>query len=157
MLPPLSRPAPEIGKRFSKSWGRPTADLVTLTGSLLMAETFDWTVEESLTRLKSDVCVQMALGLPENPTDKECVVSERTYYEFRKKFLEANGPWLAALSITRHLCEVYCVEAEIVRLDSSDVRSNVKGPPHQGRAFPGVPLLLREGAREGAPVGGARP
>ncbi|MDR1313974.1 MAG: hypothetical protein LBQ12_09830 [Deltaproteobacteria bacterium] len=135
VLPALPGMALEAGKLFSKFWGRPTADLVTLTGRCLMAEAFDWTAEEPIRRLASDMFVQMALNLPENPTDRERVVSERTRYDFRKKFQEAGGPRLAALSLTSRLNNLYCVEAKAVRLDSSDVRSDAKGLAAGGALF----------------------
>jgi hypothetical protein len=135
VLPPLEFLALEVSKRFSKSWGRPTADLITLTGIFLMAEAFDWTVGETLRRLKSDNFVQMGLGIPENPTDNECIVSERTFCDFRKKFKEVDRPWLAALSITKHFSGVYCVKVEVVRLDSTPVRSNVKDLATRGALF----------------------
>jgi hypothetical protein len=74
-----------------------------MTGLKLMADIFDWTARESLTRLRSDIFVQMALDLPEIPTDDERFLSERTWYDFRKKLQEADGPWLAALSIQEPL------------------------------------------------------
>jgi hypothetical protein len=107
-------------------------------------------------RLLSAHFVQMALGLSENSTDRECVVSERTFYDFRKKFQEVDGPWLVALSITSYLCDMYSVEVEVVHFDSSDVRSNVKNLSSRGRTFPGVPLLRRKGVPEGVPGGGGR-
>jgi hypothetical protein len=54
------------------------------------------------------------------------VISERTFHDFRDKFVEVDGPCLAALLTTKHFCETNCVEVKVIRLDSTDVRSDIR-------------------------------
>jgi hypothetical protein len=92
-------------------------------------------VKETLGRVRSDTDVHRALGLGCDPSDRECVISESTFYDFRDKFPEVDGPRRAALLTTKHFCQMYCVEVKVVRYDSTYVMSNIRDLNTGGALF----------------------
>jgi hypothetical protein len=58
----------------------------------------DWTVKKALHALKCDTFVKYSLGLPDYASYDAVRISEKTYYTFRKRFLEARGPETAYCS-----------------------------------------------------------
>ncbi|MDR1080143.1 MAG: transposase, partial [Deltaproteobacteria bacterium] len=135
MLPVLPELAQAVSSLYDRSAGRPSSDLVTMTGANILGETFDWTVKETLGRVRSDTEVHRALGLGCDPSDRKCVISENTFYDFRDKFPEVDGPWHAAMLTTKHFCQTYSAEVKVVRFDSTDVRSNIRDLNTRGALF----------------------
>jgi hypothetical protein len=73
-----------IEQLYCENNGRPTKDLYTLTGMLILQRYFDLTDYQTRFTLSASIAWQTALNIT-NPTDKTCYISPRTLWDFRNK------------------------------------------------------------------------
>ncbi|MDR2613544.1 MAG: hypothetical protein LBG06_12265 [Deltaproteobacteria bacterium] len=129
VLPLIPGPTILVSKRYH-AWngrpGRPSKDINTLTGLRILQEMKDWTVKQALRALKCGTYAKCSLGLPDHAPDGAVRISEKTYYTFRKRFLEAGGPETACLQMTCAFLRAFKVDTSSVRIDSTHVCSNIK-------------------------------
>ncbi|MDR1035407.1 MAG: hypothetical protein LBT40_02170 [Deltaproteobacteria bacterium] len=148
ILPLLPELALLVASRYCQDNGRPTTDLETLTGLYILMVMMDWTVETALERIQEPSGrIHRALGLPENPTDADIMFSVRTFYQFMKNFQEVDGPSQAFLKITLFILKKFNVDVRIVRMDSTDVESNIRDLRRHQLIRVTVQLFMREFGR----------
>lgn len=119
-------PVEEVGGQFSETMGRPTKELYSACGLLLLMEFNDWTVEEAADAYMFDGRVQFALNLGRDNQSLSTRTIERYQAIFRDKEI-AQG---LANRVTSHLVEVLELKVDKLRLDSTHVFSSMA---HFGR------------------------
>ncbi len=77
-------PAEELGQHFHPDIGRPTKELYSVAGLILIKEFMDWTDETAADRYSFDVSIQYALNLP--PLQQ--AMCERTLERYLKLFCQ---------------------------------------------------------------------
>ena len=73
-------PAAELGEHFDDQFGRPTKELDSMAGPLLIMEFKDWTVPDAAEAYMFDVATQYALNLrPENQSMCERTIEHEQF------------------------------------------------------------------------------
>jgi hypothetical protein len=114
-------PAEELAKSFSETFGRPTKELFAIVGLLLMAEFYDWTVDETADAWSLHAGTQFALGLPR---DRQSLCP-RTVDNYRRLLRESGVAQEVFETVTASLLRELGVEIKKQRLDSTHVLSNM--------------------------------
>lgn len=114
-------PAYELAERFDPKLGRPTKELFSMAGLLLVAEFKDLTVDQTASAYTFDASVQFALNLPRDGQ----YVSPRTIDNYRKLFRESDLAQQIFQDVTRTLVEELGIEVSRQRLDSTHVLSRM--------------------------------
>ena len=114
-------PTEEVGKHFSESMGRPTKELYSACGLLLLMEFNDWTVEKGADAYMFDARVQFALNL-----GRDCQsMSTRTVERYQAIFREEEMAQTIMDRVISRLVELLEINIETLRLDSTHVFSNM--------------------------------
>jgi hypothetical protein len=58
-------------------------------------------------------------------SDEFCLLKESSFYDFRNKFVDIDGPLLGAKAIVSHFCKEHCTKIKIARLDATYVLPNI--------------------------------
>jgi hypothetical protein len=91
----------------------------------VLQELFNWTDAEALEALMHNNKVQYALGIP-NITDREVFISPRAYAYYRAKLTSNSFGQSMFDSVTLRLAEKFNVETACQRLDSVNIKTNMK-------------------------------
>jgi hypothetical protein len=114
-------PAQELGRKLHECIGRPSKELYSVAGLLLVMELKDWTVDEAVHAYRFDLALQYALNLP--PGGRE--LCEKTIDRYRKVFREDELAQSVMQRVTAKLVELTQVRVERQRLDSTHVFSHM--------------------------------
>jgi hypothetical protein len=118
-------PVERIAPRFHPSFGRPTKELHTMLGVLVLQQMQDLTDEEVVKALAYDLQWQYALNLG-GETDAEKYVSERTVRSYRGMLIELGLDGVLFEGLTAKLAKVFKVPMSKQRLDSTHIVSNMR-------------------------------
>ena len=118
-------PVDKIAESFCPSNGRPTKDLVTMTGLVVLQEMFNLTDEDVLGSLIADSRFHMALGLTEL-TDATLSITPRTYHSFRKRLATLDLGGVLFADVTKKLIKRFGVDLSHQRIDSVHIVSNMR-------------------------------
>jgi hypothetical protein len=118
-------PVARIAPRFHPSFGRPTKELHTMLGMLVLQQMRDLTDVEVVTALAYNLQWQYALNLA-GETDAEKYVSERTVRSYRGLLIELELDGILFESLTAVLAKVFKVPKSKQRLDSTHILSNMR-------------------------------
>ena len=89
ILEMLERPVTKLAERFHKTIGRPTKELYSMAGLLLLKQFNNWTTQETVAAYMFHADVQFALNL-----DGTCQsITDRTIEHYEKIFLEDRLFW----------------------------------------------------------------
>jgi hypothetical protein len=114
-------PANELGEYFDPEIGRPTKELFSIAGLLLVKEFNNLTNSEASDAYMFDVAIQYALNLqPEQQS-----LCERTVERYLKIFRESEMPKQIMQQVTCKLVELLELDVSKQRLDSTHVKSNM--------------------------------
>jgi hypothetical protein len=114
-------PVDEVGTCFDDSMGRPTKELYSACGLMLLMEFNNWTVEQAADAYMFDARVQFALNLGRDRQSMCTRTIERYQVVFRDKELGK----VVNDRITRHLVDLLELEVDKLRLDSTHIFSNM--------------------------------
>jgi len=118
-------PVDRIAPRFHPNFGRPTKELHTMLGVLVLQQMLDQTDAETVETLAYDVRWHYALNLP-GETDAEKYVSERTVRNYRRMLIELELDGVLFEGLTAKLAKVFKVPVSKQRLDSTHIVSNMR-------------------------------
>jgi len=118
-------PVFQIASRFSDHMGRPSKELYTAVGAMLLQQMLDLTDEEVVRALAFDIQWHYALDLP-NATGDSVYMCPKTVWTFRQMAMEEGLDGAAFEKITGELLKIFKVETGNQRLDSTHVYSNMK-------------------------------
>ena len=118
-------PVDKVAPFFSEDFGRPTKELHTMLGGLILQQAFDLTDEETVTQLSFNIQWHYALNITEE-TDSAKYISPKTLWNMRKIVTENGLDTVIFEGITGKLARVFNVDTTHQRLDSVHIQSNMR-------------------------------
>ncbi len=110
---------------FSKVTGRPTKELYTMLGVLLLQQAHDLTDEETVSQLAFNIQWHYALNLIDE-SDSAKYLSLKTLWTFRQLMIEKEMDSALFNEVTDKLAQVFQVNADNQRIDSVHIKSNMR-------------------------------
>ena len=123
VLPKL--PAYEFSLLFSDITGRPTKELFTVLGVVLLQQMHDLTDEETINQLSFNTLWHYALNITEE-SDSAKYMCPRTLWEMRDLVARTGFDKCLFERVTSGLAKAFKVETSAQRLDSVHVKSNMR-------------------------------
>lgn len=114
-------PVRQIGEHFHPTFGRPTKELYSMAGLMLLQELNNWTNPETVEAYLFRTDVQFALNL-EPGQDEMC---DRTWERYRALFIDDELAHAVMDAVTRKLIDELDLSIDRQRLDSTHVFSNM--------------------------------
>lgn len=114
-------PVEILGGSFSPSLGRPTKELYSMAGLLVIKAFMDWTEEEALTAYRFHLDVHYALNLSPKAED----LSLRTLQRYARLFVENDLAGAVMHDVTTTLVRECGIRIDQQRLDSTHVFSDM--------------------------------
>jgi len=116
-------PVDRVGEHFDPRFGVPTKELYGMVGLIVLAETFDWTEEETVHRYLMDLEVRYAL----NRSGTHDSMSLATLQRYRRILREDDLAQEIFVSITDRLLTELNLDTSQQRLDSTHIFSDMAG------------------------------
>lgn len=120
-----SLPVDLVKPFFSKTMGRPTKELYTMLGVLLLQQTHNLTDEEAVAQLSFNIQWHYALNLTEE-SDASKYLSLKTLWTFRQIMIENELDVALFNATTDKLAKVFQVNTDNQRIDSVHIKSNMR-------------------------------
>ena len=114
-------PVDELGRDFDPVIGRPTKELYSMAGLMVVKEFMNWTDEETLTAYRFHTDVHFALNMEPVAHD----LSPRSLERYRKTFVENELAVRIMHEVTAKLVEACGVRIDEQRLDSTHIFSDM--------------------------------
>ena len=118
-------PVEQIAPHFKEGFGRPTKELHTVLGVLLLQQTMDLNDQTAIEQLCFNIQWHYALNIPEESDDAK-YISEKTLYTMRQLMITHNLDDLMFDSISDKLSLVFGVDTKKQRIDSVHIQSNMR-------------------------------
>jgi hypothetical protein len=118
-------PVGDLSDCFKENVGRPSKELYTMLGVLVLQHVHDMTDEEVSRALAFDMMWHYALDL-RGESDAEKYVTGRTVRKYRRMALEKDLDEMLFEKLTDKLLKAFGVNADKQRLDSTHILSNMK-------------------------------
>ena len=118
-------PIRELASSFSKTTGRPTKELYTMLGVLVLQQAHDLTDEETIYQLAFNIQWHYALNITDE-SDSAKYLSLKTLWNFRQLLIEKKLDSVLFEKITAKLAEVFNVNTDKQRIDSVHIKSNMR-------------------------------
>jgi hypothetical protein len=122
-------PVEKIAHHFHPSMGRPSKELYTAMGLLILQQLLDLSDSETVSTLAFDTRWQYALDITGN-SDGETTMAERTLREYRRVVVEEGLDSYLFEQLTDELTAAFGVDTSRQRIDSTHIRSYMR---HLGR------------------------
>ncbi|MDR2339600.1 MAG: transposase [Deltaproteobacteria bacterium] len=116
---------------YSADNGRPSHNLRTLLGLMVIQHYFDFTDQQTLNALARDIGIHYALRI-DDWSDTTARVSRRTWIKFRNLVVEIELLDKMMADITAMFAEAYSADTSCVRMDSVHIESNTKNIKRSG-------------------------
>jgi len=123
ILPEL--PVSELSPFFNTGFGRPTKDLYTVVGVLILQQTHDLTDQEAVDQLSFNIQWHYALNIAEE-SDSAKYMCPKTLWTMRTIVAENGLEDILFNAGTQKLAEVFSVDTDKQRIDSVHIRSNMR-------------------------------
>ncbi len=120
-----SLPVDKLAPYFDKSFGRPTKELHTVLGVLILQQSFDLTDMETVEQLAFNIQWHYALNIADD-SDSEKYMCPKTLWSMRNIVATNNLDGPIFEDITSNLAEAFKVDPTHQRLDSTHIKSNMK-------------------------------
>ena len=114
-------PAPEIANHFNRTFGRPTKELYSIAGLLLIKEFMDWTEEEAANAYMFNADIQYALNLGRDNIS----MCSRTVQRYEAIFRKHEYARDIMAAVTVKLISELELDISKQRLDSTHIFSNM--------------------------------
>lgn len=118
-------PVKEIKSNFSKNMGRPTKELYTMLGVLVLQQAHNLTDNETISQLAFNIQWHYALNIIDESDDAK-YLSLKTLWNFRQLVIENNLDSIIFDKITSRLAESFNVSTDKQRIDSVHIKSNMR-------------------------------
>jgi hypothetical protein len=123
ILPKL--PLREFAAFFDPRFGRPTKDLSTVLGLLILQQTLDLDDEEAIEQLAFNMQLHYALDIIEE-SDEAKYICPKTLWSMRRIAVENGLESILFRAGTQSLATVFNVDSEKQRIDSVHIQSNMR-------------------------------
>jgi len=120
-----SIPVNEVGKHFNATFGRPTKELYSMLGALILQQTFDLTDEETIQQYAFNIQWHYSLNISEE-TDNAKYISLKTLWNNRNIVAQNNLEDDIFKAGTDKLAQVFNVNIDKQRIDSVHIKSNMR-------------------------------
>ena len=118
-------PVEHIAAYFREGIGRPSKELHTVLGVLLLQQTMDLSDKAAIEQLCFNIQWHYALNIPEESDDAK-YISEKTLYTMRQLIIEHHLDKLLFDNISDKLAAVFDVDTKNQRIDSVHIQSNMR-------------------------------
>jgi hypothetical protein len=118
-------PVNQIKPFLREDFGRPSKELYTLLGVLLLQQAMDLNDSDTIEQLSFNIQWHYALNITEE-SDSAKYISEKTLWSWRMVLLQHNLDQLIFEKLTDKLARVFKVNTDDQRLDSVHIRSNMR-------------------------------
>ncbi len=118
-------PVEHIAPYFTEDYGRPSKELHTVLGVLLLQQTMDLSDRATIEQLCFNIQWHYALNIPEESDDAK-YISEKTLYTMRQLIIEHHLDEVVFDTIADKLAAVFNVNATSQRIDSVHIKSNMR-------------------------------
>jgi hypothetical protein len=122
-------PTDKFAKAFTSDFGRPTKELHTILGVLLLQQMHDLTDEETVDQAAFNLQWHYALNIPEE-SDEAKYICLKTLWSMRKAVTDMGLDMEMFTNLTDTLATLFKVDMSKQRLDSVHIMSNMR---HLGR------------------------
>jgi hypothetical protein len=118
-------PVNKVAPFFSETFGRPTKELYTALGALLLQQVHDLTDEETVSQLAFNLQWHYALDIVEE-SDEAKYVCPKTLWSLRDLVIENHLDELLFERSVEVLARVFHVDTSAQRIDSVHIKSNMR-------------------------------
>jgi len=118
-------PVDLIRSHFTDGIGRPSKELHTVLGVLLLQQTLDLTDKAAIEQLAFNIQWHYALNLPEESDDVK-TISEKTLYTMRQVMIDRHLDEVMFDAVADKLAVVFGVDTKDQRIDSVHIKSNMR-------------------------------
>ncbi|MBW2157834.1 MAG: transposase, partial [Deltaproteobacteria bacterium] len=118
-------PVKKLAPFFTDGFGRPTKELHTALGVLILQQTHDLTDEETVNQLAFNIQWHYALNIPEE-SDSAKYMCPKTLWNMRSIVVDNGLETILFESITSKLAVVFKVNTDKQRIDSMHIKSNMR-------------------------------
>jgi hypothetical protein len=118
-------PVERIAHHFTEYSGRPSKELYSMAGMLILQQLQDLSDEETQRALAFNLDWQYALDILDD-SDASTYISERTIRNYRKIVLDEGLAPIVFGESTKRLAKEFGVDTTIQRLDSTHIQSNMR-------------------------------
>jgi len=118
-------PVSEFVPFFDKTYGRPTKELYTVLGVLILQQSLDLTDEETVSQMAFNTQWHYALNITEE-SDTAKYMAPKTLWNMRNIAIENNLDSILFDNIANKLAFVFKVNTDKQRLDSVHIKSNMQ-------------------------------
>jgi len=118
-------PVGEVSSFFNDDFGRPTKELHTVLGALLLQQTFDLTDDETVNQLAFNIQWHYALNITEE-SDSAKYICPKTLWNMRSIVVDNSLDATLFDCITDKLAKVFKVDTANQRIDSVHIKSNMR-------------------------------
>ena len=134
-------PVRELAAYFSRELGRPTKDLHAVVGSLILQQLHDTTDAQTVEAVALNIAWQYALDIR---ADTDAYLCERTLRNYRGLLIERGLDQVLFRTLTDRLIKAIGVDTSKQRLDSTAIRSAMRGLTRLGIIVEAIAKFLRE-------------
>lgn len=120
-----SIPVAKLGKHFNATLGRPTKELFSMLGTLILQQTFDLTDEETVQQYAFNIQWHYSLNISEE-SDNAKYISLKTLWNNRNIVAQNNLEDDIFTAGTNELAQVFKVNIDKQRIDSVHIKSNMR-------------------------------
>ena len=118
-------PVNELKANFSKVMGRPTKELYTMLGVILLQQAHNLTDEETIFQLAFNIQWHYALNITDE-SDEAKYFSLKTLWNFRQLVIENKLDSILFDKVTDRLAKCFNVNTDKQRIDSVHIKSNMR-------------------------------
>ena len=118
-------PVGRVAPFFTNGFGRPTKEMYTVLGALLLQQTHDLTDEETVTQLSFNIQWHYALNITEE-SDSAKYMCPKTLWNMRNIVVDNALDAVLFDHITDKLSKVFKVTTDNQRIDSVHIKSNMR-------------------------------
>ena len=134
-------PVNELAAGFRDDFGRPSKDLHIAIGALILQQLHDLTDQQTTEAVALNIAWHYALDIRHEPDAYLC---ERTLRNYRRRVLELGLDEVLFRTLTDRLIQEVGVETTKQRLDSTTVKSAIRGLTRLGILVEAASKFLRE-------------
>jgi hypothetical protein len=134
-------PVRELAGGFRDDFGRPSKDLLVALGALILQQLHDLTDRQTTEAVALNIAWHYALDIRHEPDAYLC---ERTLRNYRRRILEFGLEEVLFRTLTDRLIQALDVDTTKQRLDSTTVKSAIRGLTRLGILVEATSKFLRE-------------
>lgn len=134
-------PIGELAKHFRDDFGRPSKDLHAAMGALILQQLHDLTDKQTVEAVALNIAWHYALDIRD---ESDAYLCERTLRNYRRHMIKSGLEQTLFRTLTDRLISAVGVNTDCQRLDSTAIRSAIRGLTRLGIFVEATSKFLRE-------------